>query len=46
MSDFDLDLIRTLTDLPGVSGHEDAVVGFVRDRFERTADSVDRGRHR
>lgn len=41
MTDFDLDLIRTLTDLPGVSGHEDAVVGFVRHRFERTADSVE-----
>ena len=40
MSDFDLDLIRTLTDIPGVSGHEDRIVGFVRHRFEQVADDV------
>ena len=40
MPDFDLDLIRTLTDLPGVSGHEDRITGFVRHRLEPSADSV------
>jgi putative aminopeptidase len=40
MTDADLDLIRTLTDLPGVSGHEDRIIGFVRHRFEGTADNV------
>jgi putative aminopeptidase FrvX len=36
----DLELIRTLTDLPGVSGHEDPIIGFVRHRFERSSDDV------
>jgi putative aminopeptidase FrvX len=40
MNDIDLDLIRTLTDLPGVSGHEDRIVGFVRHHFERSAEHV------
>jgi putative aminopeptidase len=40
MNDFDIELIRTLTDLPGVSGHEDRIVGFVRHRFERVTNEV------
>lgn len=40
MTDVDLDLLRTLTDLPGVSGHEDRIVGFVRHRFGLVTDDV------
>lgn len=40
MPDVDLELIRTLTDLPGVSGHEDRIIGFVRECFEALADDV------
>ena len=40
MNTFDLDLIRTLTDLPGVSGHEDPIIGFVQHRFEALTDDV------
>jgi putative aminopeptidase len=40
MAAVDLDLIRTLTDLPGVAGHEDVIIGFVRHRLDVVADAV------
>ncbi len=40
MNAFDFDLIRTLTDLPGVAGHEDRIIGYVRHRFEQMTDQV------
>jgi putative aminopeptidase FrvX len=37
---FDVDLLRTLTSIPAVSGHEDRMIGYLKHRLEGLSDEV------